>query len=77
MKNDVFKGNEDRQDEAFSIPGQETCKPPANRNFFLDGIAKIVQAMKSKRFVGYLKERKIGNKDGSVVETEFIYRDDQ
>lgn len=75
MKNDVFKGNEDRQAEDFSMAGQDSCKPPANRNLFLDGIAKIVQAMKSKRFVSYRK-KKI-NKDGSVVETEFIYRDDQ
>jgi hypothetical protein len=74
MKNDVFKGNEDRQPEDFSKSGQNACMPPTSRNLFLDGIAKIVQAMKPKRFVSYRK-KKI-NKDGSIVETEFIYRDD-
>ena len=75
MKNDVFKGNEDQQPEDFSKAEQDSCSPPANRNFFLEGIAKIVQAMKPKRFVSYRKKRI--NKDGSTVETEFIYRDDR
>ncbi|HEX9514421.1 MAG TPA: hypothetical protein VF939_28205 [Puia sp.] len=75
MKNDVSKGSENRQPENTSVAGQDSFSPPAKSNFFLDGIAKIVQAVKPKRFVSYRK-KKI-NKDGSSVETEFIYRDDR
>jgi hypothetical protein len=75
MENDVFGGKQNRQDQNVSTGEGESFKPPGNRNFFLEGIVKIVQAMKPKRFVSYRK-KKI-NKDGSVVETEFIYRDDR
>jgi hypothetical protein len=64
MKNDAMDGS----------AKQDPYIRPARRNLFLEGIAKIVAAMKPKRFVSYRKKRT--NKDGSSVETEFIYRDD-
>ena len=54
--------------------GNKNVSPPTP-NSFMDGIARIVRALKPKRFVSYRRKRT--NKDGSVVETEFIYRDDR
>lgn len=74
MKNDVSKGNGNHQPEKASIEQREGFNAPGKHNIFLSGIARIIQAMKPKRFISYRK-KKI-NKDGSCVETEFIYRDD-
>ena len=75
MKNDVSKGRGNRPPEDIPMAEQDSFSPPPRRNFFLDGIAKIIQAMKPKRFVSYRKKKVF--KDGSSIETEFIYRDDR
>lgn len=74
MKKDLFKGSGNRLPENVSIEEREAANARGKPNFFLNGIARIIQAMKPKRFISYKKKRI--NKDGSSVETEFIYRDD-
>ena len=74
MKKDLFKGGEDRLPENASMEERGMLNARGKPNFFLNGIARIIQAMKPKRFISYKKKRI--NKDGSSVETEFIYRDD-
>ena len=75
MKNDVSKGSGNRPPENISMAEQDAVSPKPRRNYILEGIARIIQAMKPKKFVSYRKKKVF--KDGSSVETEFIYRDDR
>ena len=74
MKKGVFEAN-DNLDPSKNVSGHEPDVSRPKPNSIMDGIARIVQAFKPKRFVSYRKKKT--NKDGSVVETEFIYRDDR
>jgi hypothetical protein len=74
MKKGVYRGNENL-DPSKNVSGRDPNVPSPGSNSIMDGIARIVQAFKPKRFVSYRKKKT--NKDGSIVETEFIYRDDR
>jgi len=74
MKKDVLDGSENRRPGNFSVEGQGSCGPSAKRSAFLNGIARVIEAMKPKRVLIYRKKRT--NKDGSSVEVELTYRDD-
>ena len=67
-------GNKNLDPSKVSATKRELCVPSSKPGSIMGGIAKIVQALKPKRFVSYRKKKT--NRDGSVVETEFIYRDD-
>jgi hypothetical protein len=73
MKKGVYRGNKNLNPSKV-ISRRDLGVPPPNPNSIMTGIARIVQALKPKRFVSYRKKKT--NKDGSIVETEFIYRDD-
>lgn len=56
------------------IVSDELTPGAPRRNFFLEGIARIIQSWKPKRFISF--RLKVTRKDVLSVETEFIYRDD-
>ncbi|MES1249371.1 MAG: hypothetical protein ABUL46_01735 [Chitinophaga rupis] len=74
MKNDVSKGSGNRLPENGSMDKPKGYRPAGKRNLFLNGLANIVLAIKRKTFFSY--RRKKVHKDGSISETEIIYRND-
>ena len=59
-----------------NVPGSKPKVYPTagKRNLILSGLANLVMAIKRKTFFSYRRKRT--HKDGSISETEIIYRND-
>lgn len=74
MKKDIAKGRENRELENVH-GGKPNVYPTARKhNQILSGLANLVMAIKRKTYFSY-RNKKI-HKDGSISETEIIYRND-
>ena len=73
MKKNAINKTKTVATEQGEYKQEREIRTPRSGNLW-GGIRGILEAWKKKRFIHF--RRKVTNKDGSVVETEFIYRDD-